>query len=221
MATNKIADIVIADSQFLIVETVRKLINESENYSLAGTVDNLEDLKVILSKTGKGVLITDIATMDYESVEDICDIKKKFPDFLILILTNSINKADFTSLSKFGVKKIIYKNVDGEELFDAIEATCKGKKYYSEEVMDLFMDMGEGKYVVEESKNLTTSEVEIVKLIANGLTTKEIASKRNISYHTVNTHRKNIFRKLEVTNSSELIMLAIKAGWIDNIEYYI
>ena len=68
---------------------------------------------------------------------------------------------------------------------------------------------------------MTVSEIEIVKMIANGLTTKEIASKRNISHHTVNTHRKNIFRKLEVTNASELIILAIKSGWIDNIEYYI
>jgi DNA-binding NarL/FixJ family response regulator len=58
-------------------------------------------------------------------------------------------------------------------------------------------------------------------LIANGMTTKEIAQRKNISHHTVSTHRKNIFRKLEVTSASELIMSAIKAGWIDNIEYYI
>ena len=53
------------------------------------------------------------------------------------------------------------------------------------------------------------------------MTAKEIAVKRNLSVHTINTHRKNIFRKLAVTNASELIMVAIKAGWIDNIEYYI
>ena len=83
------------------------------------------------------------------------------------------------------------------------------------------MDQVENKYVIEDPKYLTVSEIEIVKLIANGLTTKEIAAKRNISYHTVNTHRKNIFKKVEVSNASELIILAIKAGWIDNIEYYI
>ena len=53
------------------------------------------------------------------------------------------------------------------------------------------------------------------------MTTKEIAAQKHISFHTVMTHRKNIFRKLNVNSSSELIMFAIKAGWIDNIEYYI
>jgi DNA-binding CsgD family transcriptional regulator len=75
--------------------------------------------------------------------------------------------------------------------------------------------------MIENPGRLTASEIEIVKLIASGLTAKEIALKRHISFHTVNTHRKNIFRKLGVSNSSELIMLAIKSGWIDNIEYYI
>ena len=221
MVTNKFADIVIADSQFLIVETLRKLINESENYSLAGIVETVDELDFVLSKKGKVLLIADNANLYFEETDDLCTFKKKYPELQILILTNAINKADFTALSKIGIRNIIYKNVDREELFDAIEATLKGKKYYSEEIMDLFMELNESKYVVEESKNLTSSEIEIVKLIANGLTTKEIAFKRNISYHTVNTHRKNIFRKLEVTNSSELIILAIKAGWIDNIEYYI
>jgi DNA-binding NarL/FixJ family response regulator len=58
-------------------------------------------------------------------------------------------------------------------------------------------------------------------MIAEGMTTKQIAASKSISFHTVMTHRKNIFRKLGVNSSSELIMFAIKAGWIDNIEYYI
>jgi DNA-binding CsgD family transcriptional regulator len=57
--------------------------------------------------------------------------------------------------------------------------------------------------------------------VANGMTAKEIALKKNLSIHTINTHRKNIFKKLAVNNVSELIIVAIKAGWIDNIEYYI
>ena len=83
------------------------------------------------------------------------------------------------------------------------------------------MEAPASKYALEEPKNLTASEIEIVKLIADGKTTKEIAAHKSISIHTVNTHRKNIFRKLGVTNVSELIIQAIKAGWINNIEYFI
>ncbi len=68
---------------------------------------------------------------------------------------------------------------------------------------------------------LTASEIEIVKLIAEGMTTKEIASRKNVSFHTIMTHRKNIFRKARVNNASELVMFAIRAGIIDTIEYQI
>jgi len=68
---------------------------------------------------------------------------------------------------------------------------------------------------------LTTSELEIVKLIAGGMTTKEIANKKNISFHTVISHRKNIFKKLSINNSSELIMFAIRKGLIDSVDYSI
>ena len=99
--------------------------------------------------------------------------------------------------------------------------TCALPIYYTPDLLDLVVDNSEVPQIDEESRNLTHSEIEIVKLIASGYTTKEIAGQRNVSFHTVNTHRKNIFRKLGVNNASELIMQAIKSGWIDNIEYYI
>ena len=163
------------------------------------------------------LLITDFANIDYDGLDDLKNIRQKYPQISILILTNTITKAEFANLTKLGIKNIVYKTVDKDEFFSAIESSLKGKKFYSDEIIDLFLDLNESKYNIEDPKHLTSSELEIVKLIANGLTTKEIASKRNISYHTVNTHRKNIFRKLEVTNASELIIHAIKAGWIDNM----
>ena len=221
MSTNKTYNIIVADSQFLVVETLRSLIDNDEKYALTGIAGTHEELLKILTKTSNGLLITDIATIDYNGLDDLKTIREKYPNLVMLILTNTLNKADFSGLSRLGIKNIIYKNVDRDELFSAIEATLKCKKYYSEEIIDAFLETGESKFNVEETKNMTVSEIEIVKMIANGLTTKEIAMKRNISHHTVNTHRKNIFRKLEVSNASELIILAIKSGWIDNIEYYI
>ena len=221
MSSSEIQNVIIADSQFLVVETLKSLIKEDERYFLAGVAQTREDLFKILETIPTGLLITDTATIDYDGIEDLRIIREKYPQLLVLILTNSLSKAEFSGLSKLGIKGMIYKNIDKEELFSAIESTLKFKKYYSEEIIDLFLDHNENKYNAEDQKHLTSSEVEIVKLIANGLTTKEIATKRNISYHTVNTHRKNIFRKVEVSNASELIIHAIKAGWIDNIEYYI
>jgi DNA-binding NarL/FixJ family response regulator len=221
MSSNKSDNIIIADSQWLVVETLKAMIISEEQFQLAGAVETRNELFYLLGRTKPGLLITDIATMDYDGLSDLKLIRDDFPQTRILILTNMIGRNEFLTLTKFGIKNIVYKNVDRDELLSAIQATLKGKKFYSEEIIDMYLDINDNKYPEDEPKNLTASEIEIVKLIANGLTTKEIADKRNISYHTVSTHRKNIFRKIEVSNASELIMHAIKAGWIDNIEYYI
>jgi len=214
-------NVIIADSQYLIVEALKSLIENDERYFLSGVVDTQSELYKLLENVQSGVLITDFSNIDFDGIDDLKNIRVKFPQISILILTNVINKAEFAALTKAGIKNMIYKTSDKDEIFNAIESALKGKKYYSDEILDLFLELGENKYAVEDPKHLTASEIEIVKLIANGLTTKEIAARRNISYHTVNTHRKNIFKKVEVSNASELTMHAIKAGWIENIEYYI
>jgi len=221
MSTNKIDNVIIADSQYLVVEALRSLIGVDERYFLAGVTDTQNDLYKLLDHSKSGLLITDFSNIDYDGIDDLKNIRERYPQISILILTNTISKAEFGGLTKAGIKNIIYKTADKEEIINAIESAIKGKKYYSDEILDLFLDVNESKYSVEDPKHLTASEVEIVKLIADGLTTKEIAARRNISYHTVNTHRKNIFKKLEVSNVSELTMHAIKSGLIENIEYYI
>jgi len=217
----KINKLIIADSQFLVVEALKSLILADRSYSLTGVVATKSDLLKSLEKDSFDLLITDFANVDYDGLDDLKILKQRYPQLTILILTNSISKQEFSDLNRVGIKNIIYKSADKDELFSAIESTLKSRKFYSDEILDMFLDLSDNKSVPEDPKTLTPSEIEIVKLIAGGLTTKEIASRRNISYHTVNTHRKNIFRKVEVSNASELIMLAIKAGWIDNIEYYI
>ena len=221
MSTNKIDNVIIADSQYLVVEAIKSLIGNDERYILTGVAETQNDLYKLLDNTRSGLLITDFSNIDYDGLDDLKNIREKYPQISILILTNTITKSEFAGLTKVGIKNIIYKTVEKEELFNAIESTLRGKKFYSDEILDLFLDLSENRYAVEDPKHLTASEIEIVKLIADGMTTKEIAAKRNISYHTVNTHRKNIFKKVDVSNASELIIHAIKAGWINNIEYYI
>ncbi|MFY9150582.1 MAG: response regulator transcription factor [Prolixibacteraceae bacterium] len=213
--------LIIADSQFLIVESLKVLIENDFRFSLLSTCRTQCELFKILRNESCDVLITDIALLDYNGVSDLQKIKQKFPELAILILTNSISKPEFTELSKIGIKNILYKTADREEVLMALDSILKGKKYYSEEILDMIIEISDSKNVPVENIHLTSSEIEIVRLIAGGMTTKEIAEKKNISFHTVNTHRKNIFRKLSVSNTSELIIHAIKSGWIDNIEYFI
>jgi len=218
---NSITNILIADSQFLIVEALKSLFSKEQKYVVYGVVETKFELRKALNEMGEGLLIVDFWSVDFTEIEEIKSFIEKYKDLHILILTNTINKSDFMELTKVGFKNIIYKTADKEELCSAIDSALKGKKYYSSLLLDMILETNSVKHSLEESKNLTFSEMEIVKMISQGFTTKEIAFRKNISFHTVNTHRKNIFRKLCVTNVSELVMCAIKSGWIDNIEYYI
>lgn len=221
MCEDKVRQVLIADNQFLVVEALKKVIGADERYHLYGIAGNQDELYKLLNTFSKGLLIIDFANIDFDGIEDLKNLKHHFPQVSLLILTNSISRIEFSELSKLGIRNILYKTADKEELFSGIENALRGKKSYSEEILDLFLDVNENKYPLEDPSQLTVSEKEIVKLIVSGLTTKEIALQRNISHHTVNTHRKNIFRKIEVSNATELILHAIKAGWIENIEYYI
>ena len=212
--------VIIADNQFLITESLMQVLRKDGHF-MAKVVANKSELLRNLNHENTFLLIVDYALFDFDSYADLTQIKKKFSNVQILILTNSISKTELLELNAAGIKNIIYKTIDEEELFEAINATLKKKKYYSAELLDMLFEINEKKNSIEETVQLTNTETEIVRLVAEGLTTKDIAARKNISFHTVITHRKNIFKKLAVSSASELIMYAIKAGWIDNIEYFI
>ncbi len=214
--------ILIADSQYLVTESLSKLIHESQDYLLVGIGDSLHEIKDHLKQnTDVKLLITDYFLYDYSGFEDLAKIMALQPALKVLILTNSLKPADVNQFSKIGIRNIILKTADREEILIAFKHTIKGKKYYSDEILDMLIDGNANRDEVLAPALLTSAEIEITRLIAEGLTTKAIAVQKNKSFHTIMSHRKNIFRKLNINSTSALVKYAIKAGLIDNIEYYI
>jgi DNA-binding NarL/FixJ family response regulator len=213
--------LVVADTQFLINFSIKALVEVSSDYHLLGIAENYQALKGMLSSEKIHVLITDVLLFDYDSFKSLENIKSEYPDLNILILTNNLNKNELNELLRIGIKSIVYKTADSDEFFQAIDATLKKKKFYCSEVLDMIMESST-KNGLSESSHLTPAEIEVVKLISGGLTTKEIAEKKHVSFHTIMSHRKNIFRKLKINNVSELLMYALRVGVIeDNTEYFI
>ena len=208
--------VVLADTQFLTNEALHAMLTPLyRSFSMVSTKVGLQQQ---LQKEGISLIITDHTLFDFDSISELGDLRKNHPETGIVVLTNSITHLKIKELNDIGIKNIVLKTDDREDIFQAIEAALKGKKYYSGDVLDILLKK-EGP--LEDATILTTSEIDIVRLISSGLSTKEIAVKKHISFHTVMTHRKNIFRKLGVSSSPELVMYAIKAGLIDNIEYHI
>lgn len=213
--------VLIADSQFLITESLKHILNSEGLYSAGASVIGKNEIIKALNQEEISVLIIDPSLIDLNNISEIKEIKNSFPLLKILVLTNSVNKSDLHELNAIGITNVILKTAEKDEIFEAINATLKGKKYYSNELLEILLEVNEKKSSGDDAGQLTYSEMEIVRLISEGLTTKEIASRKYISFHTVITHRKNIFRKLGVSSVSELLMYAIKSGWINMVEYNI
>jgi DNA-binding NarL/FixJ family response regulator len=219
--SDKPAQVLIADSQFLITESLKIILGNDGRFTVNKVVTEKNDLLNSLKPGNISVLIIDPSLIDLTSFAELKEITDNFPNLKLMVITNSVSRKELHELNNLAITNIILKTDDKEEIIEALSALIKGKKYYSDELLDLLFEANERKSTGEETGQLTNSEIEIVRLICDGLTTKEIASRKFISFHTVISHRKNIFRKLGVTSISELIIYAIKAGWINTIEYNI
>lgn len=213
-------NILIADYQPLFAKAIQVILQETKSFGQLQVVLSDYELAKSLGGGKFKLLILDHELFPDEAFNALKKIRQSYPDLSILIITNKITKTEISQFVKIGIKSVVFKTIDDTELLHAIDTTLKGKKYYSEEVLDLLMEPEPSK-PLEEPGNLTPSEIEVVRLIAAGLTTKEIAQQKNISFHTVITHRKNIFRKLDINNSSELLMYAMRKGLIDAVDYQI
>jgi DNA-binding NarL/FixJ family response regulator len=213
--------VLIADSQFLITESLKLILQNDGRFFVDKVITEKIDLINTLKLESTSVLIIDPSLIDITGFTELKEIRISFPDLKLIIITNSVSRKELNELNRLGITNIVLKTAGKEEVVEALNASLKGKKYYSNELLDILFEPNGRKIHCEETGQLTNSEIEIVRLISEGLTTKEIAVRKFISFHTVITHRKNIFRKLGVTSISELIMYSIKAGLINTIEYHI
>lgn len=213
--------IVVADSQFLVVSSLVNLIESDNKYKICGIAENRLHLLNLLSSCLPNLLVTDFNLFDYDGIDDLITILHDHNQLAVLILVNQTNANEVIRLARSGIKNIALKTDDRQDLLTSIEMAVRKKKHFSDPILDMILVQNETRRTPGSSSVLTHSEIEIVRLIANGLTTKEIAEKKHISVHTVMTHRKNIFRKLEVNSISELTKFAIQNGLTDFLEYNI
>lgn len=113
---------------------------------------------------------------------------------------------------------IILKDNSEDEIKCALRCAMRGERFLCHQITNLLI---EERTQRDNSSNLTPSEIEVLKLIAKGKSVKEIAAERNSSVHTIITHKKNIFRKIEVNNVYDTTKYALHAGLVDLMEYYI
>ena len=206
--------ILIADNHLLIREGVRKLIGEFPEFEVVADASESEELHRKIRMHKPDVVILDCFMPGFFKPEDIYLIYKAEPKTKVLIVTGNQPKAEILKVLEFGVCNYILKQCEKDEFINAVYSTAKREKFFCGKVVDAILEKHFPQKEHCEPTILSPREIEIIHFIAEGLTNSGIAKKLHLSVHTVSTHRRNILKKLQIKNSSELVMYAIKTGII-------
>ncbi len=159
------------------------------------------------------VILSDLYSDNAEH-EILNHIKKHSADQRVLVIAEPSSARQVLALLENGVNGYLTRECDRNEIIHAVYAIIKGERFYCNKVLNILVERHLMKDELDDcsATNLTQRETDITRLIAEGKSSKEIASLLNISLHTVQTHRKNIMRKLNVNSASELTLYAVNTG---------
>ncbi len=220
MLTNK-KKILIADSQILTCEGATVVLQKTNKYEVVTCTISLIDFFYKIKELKPSIIVIDPYCFTDFLIPHFLKLNEIFPLSNILVFTGKTSNENLIKILDVGINHIISKYCNSNEFLLAINSIEKKEKYLSKEVIEALITNNTNKKQINSAIHITNKEIEIIRLISQGFTTKEIAGKIFLSVHTINTHRKNIFKKLNVNNTSELVMYSIKAGIVDTTEYYI
>jgi two-component system response regulator NreC len=209
--------VLVADDHAMFREGIRSLLAGYDDIEIVGEVTDGKEAVEKASQLAPHVVLMDIAMPVMSGLEATRRIQKECPDVKVLVLTQHGDSEYVLSMIKVGAKGYISKTATTSELVSAIRTVHKGESYLhpsaaSALVEEYLMRAGEEK---DEYERLTDREREILQLVAEGRTNREIADKLFISVKTVLRHRTNIMEKLGFHNRTELIKYAIAKGLIE------
>ena len=198
--------VLIIDDHQILLDGVKKLLFQSRFKVVAEAVNRTEAMAVLLNSK-IDIVICDISIPDINSgISLIEEIRKKFPKTKIVVLTMHDERSIVHDVISLGIDAYLLKNINMSQLIEALERVSINKFYISEEISDCLLE----KFRNTAKPILSDRESEILKLIIREYSTKKIAEELYISDRTVETHRKNIYRKTNTTNIVGLIKYAIE-----------
>lgn len=158
----------------------------------------------------------DVVIIDHLNFEitELAAIQNQFQNASFIILSGDQDNNSILKILSTGISGYVTKSCSKEEIIQAVQNVATGEKFFCHKVVNLLIDVRTKKEDDNTPQHLTDRETEIVRLIAEGNSTMQIASLLNLSHHTINSHRKNILRKLKIKSPVELVVYAMNTGII-------
>ncbi len=207
--------ILLADKQELISEGLKRLIESKQDLRLCGEINSADNFIESIRLHAPDLLITDYHQKGFIEKEDLEKLAEISPNTKVLVISSDSDKTNIHQVLSYGVKGYLTKECSRREILEAIYAIANNEKFFCNKVLDIILE----KYTTPEEvscepTSLSDREEQVVGLVAQGLSTKSIAERLCLSPHTINTHRKNINKKLGIKSPAELIIFAVNNGLI-------
>ena len=207
-------NIVIADNSELILNGLRSILQPLAGDGIV-SFTKYAPLKEYLKATKNILLIIDYTSKGF-SLNKVVELKNKYPKMLVMALTPYTNAQTIVQAVEAGIESHIKKECSVEEIKDAFNATSAGNKFFCNDIVAQMRKENinpkniDFKSLDPNPVSLSDRELQIIRFIAEGYTNSQIAAIVYLSNHTVNTHRKNIMKKLGVNNTAGIVMYAVK-----------
>lgn len=188
-----------------------KMAIQRGSHTVVGEASNATALRQLLNDTTPDLILLDIILGNGPSGVDIArQLKIDKPEIKILVLSIDTSLNTIKELLEIGIDGFVSKNAPDDEVLQAIDAVSNGQPYFGTDIDRIVQAV----MTTQQLKNdlFSEREQEIIRAICQGGSNKDIAQKTNISLRTVETHKTNIFRKIGITNSVDLVLYAIKNG---------
>ncbi len=197
--------VVLVDDHHLVLAGLQVLLEPLPHLAVVGTAATAADAYAAVAAHRPDVVLLDINLPDQSGLEVCRRLTDDYPGLKVLALTTLHEKSYVTRMMQQGAAGYLLKNASPEELAEAIARVHAGKKYFSDDVQELLLRPAPA---ADAGPLVTRREREVLLLIADGLTSHDIAERLFLSALTIETHRRNLLTKFGVSNTASLIRLA-------------
>lgn len=218
---NKLKTIILSDLQDITKAGLHYLLGTIKESISINEADSKKELLSNLTSTEIDMVVLDYTLFDFTGPEDLYNISCRFNHVHWVLFSDELS-TDFLKTFVYNSTNfsVVFKDNHHEEIITALSLALKKERYICKKAHNQLLGK-QPAIIVKQDNALTTSEKDILRLIALGKSNKEIAQERFSSIHTITTHRKNIFRKINVNSVHEATKYALRAGIIDASDYYI
>lgn len=201
--------VAVVDNHSVVLAGIKFVLSRAEGMEVVATAESADDILGFYEKAKPDVLLLDIRMPSVSGLDALETLRKSHPDAKVAMLTTSELEEDIFRALKLGANGYIPKDSRPAEIAKAVREIASGGRYIPEDIQRIF-DMRQG------VKSLSAREISIIQLAAKGFSSPEMAEMLGISVNSVKTHFRHIFEKMDVSDRTEAVTLAISRGIIEN-----